>query len=552
MSRKLKILFVSPEVSPFIKAGGLADVSGALPRALKKKGHDVRVVLPEYKKISYKYVKDFEHVADFRMKMVWRDKYVGVNRLDYKGVPTYFIDNKFYFFRDSIYENGDKEEQYAFFSRAVLEMIKEIDFKPDIIHCNDWQTGPLSLMLKDNYQIYDFYKDIKTVFSIHNLAYQGKFEPGVVHDVLGVSNYHITSGNIMHDNLVNYIKMGIMYSDIINTVSETYAQEIKTKYFGEGLDYILNVRGNDLYGIVNGIDYDEFNPKNDESIYKNYDKNNIEDKYENKLQLQKDMGLKQDKDIPVVSIISRLVEQKGNDLFPPIIDSLMNENLQFIVLGTGNYQYEDFFRYVENKYPDKMRAKMTYDANLAQKIYAGSDMFLMPSRFEPCGLGQLISMRYGTVPVVKETGGLKDTVIPYNEYEDEGYGFTFSDYNAHDMLHTIKRALTIYHDKDVWRKLVKRVMDQDFSWKKSANKYEELYKKIVIDQVPKKVESKKININKASLKQLMNIKGIGRTYAKRVINYRDEQGKFSEKSDLMKVNGIGKKKYDKIKNKITV
>jgi len=552
MSRKLKILFVSPEVSPFIKTGGLADVSGALPRALKKKGHDVRVVLPEYKKISYKYVKDFEHVADFRMKMVWRDKYVGVNRLDYKGVPTYFIDNKFYFFRDSIYENGDKEEQYAFFSRAVLEMIKEIDFKPDIIHCNDWQTGPLSLMLKDNYQIYDFYKDIKTVFSIHNLAYQGKFEPGVVHDVLGVSNYHITSGNIMHDNLVNYIKMGIMYSDIINTVSETYAQEIKTKYFGEGLDYILNVRGNDLYGIVNGIDYDEFNPKNDESIYKNYDKNNIEDKYENKLQLQKDMGLKQDKDIPVVSIISRLVEQKGNDLFPPIIDSLMNEKLQFIVLGTGNYQYEDFFRYVENKYPDKMRAKMTYDANLAQKIYAGSDMFLMPSRFEPCGLGQLISMRYGTVPVVKETGGLKDTVIPYNEYEDEGYGFTFSDYNAHDMLHTIKRALTIYHDKDVWRKLVKRVMDQDFSWKKSANKYEELYKKIVIDQVPKKVESKKININKASLKQLMNIKGIGRTYAKRVINYRDEQGKFSEKSDLMKVNGIGKKKYDKIKNKITV
>ncbi|MDZ7671772.1 MAG: helix-hairpin-helix domain-containing protein [Halanaerobiales bacterium] len=375
---------------------------------------------------------------------------------------------------------------------------------------------------------------------------------GVVHDVLGVSNYHITSGNIMHDNLVNYMKMGIMYSDIINTVSETYAQEIKTKYFGEGLDYILNVRANDLYGIANGIDYDEFDPKNDDSIYKNYDKNNIEDKYENKLQLQKDMGLKQDKDIPVVSIISRLVEQKGNDLFPPIIDSLMNENLQFIVLGTGDYQYEDFFRYVENKYPDKMRAKMTYDANLAQKIYAGSDMFLMPSRFEPCGLGQLISMRYGTVPIVKETGGLKDTVIPYNEYEDKGYGFTFSDYNAHDMLHSIKRALTFYHDKEVWTKLVKRVMDQDFSWEKSANKYEELYKKMVIDQEPKKVESKQININKASLKQLMNIKGIGRTYAKRVINYRDEQGKFSKKSDLMKINGIGKKKYDKIKNKIRV
>lgn len=552
MSRKLKILFVSPEVSPFLKTGGLADVSGALPRALKKKGHDVRVVLPEYKKINYEYVKDFEHVADFRMKMVWRNKYVGVNRLDYKDVPTYFIDNKFYFFRDSIYENGDKEEQYAFFSRAVLEMIKKIDFKPDIIHCNDWQTGPLSLMLKDNYQIYDFYRDIKTVFSIHNLAYQGKFEPRIVHDVLGVSNYHITSGNIMHDNLVNYMKMGIMYSDIINTVSETYSEEIKTKYFGEGLDYILNMRANDLYGIANGIDYDEFNPRNDKTIYKTYDKNDIEGKYENKVKLQKDLGLRQDKDIPVVSIISRLVEQKGIDLFPPIIDELMNEDLQFIVLGTGDYQYEDLFRYVENKYPDKMRAKMTYDANLAQKIYAGSDMFLMPSRFEPCGLGQLISMRYGTVPVVKETGGLKDTVIPYNEYEDKGYGFTFSDYNAHDMLHTIKRALSFYYDKKVWRKLVKRVMEKDFSWEKSADKYIDLYKKIVNDKEPKKVGSKQININKAVLNELIEIQGIGRAYAKRIINYRDVQGKFSKKSELMKVKGIGKKKYDKIKNKIRV
>jgi len=552
MSKKLKILFVSPEVSPFIKTGGLADVSGALPRALKKKGHDVRVVLPEYKKISYKYVKDFEHIADFRMKMVWRDKYVGVNKLDYKGVPTYFIDNKYYFFRNSIYENGDKEEQYAFFSRAVLEMIKKIDFKPDIIHCNDWQTGPLSLMLKDNYQIYDFYKDIRTVYSIHNLAYQGKFEPKIVHDVLGVSNYHITSGNIMHDNLVNYMKMGIMYSDIVNTVSETYAEEIKTEYFGEGLDYILNMRANDLYGIANGIDYDEFDPKNDNRIYKKYDQNNIEDKYENKLQLQKDLGLKQDKNIPVISIISRLVEQKGIDLFPPIIEDLMKENLQFIVLGTGEYQYEDFFRYVENRYHDKMRAKMTYDANLAQKIYAGSDIFLMPSRFEPCGLGQLISMRYGTVPIVKETGGLKDTVAPYNEYIDEGYGFTFSDYNAHDMLYTIKRALSFYHDKNVWKKLVKKVMEQDFSWDKSASKYEELYDKILVDKKPAKFETKLININKADLKELMTIQGIGKSYAKRIINFREKQSKFKKKSDFMKINGIGKKKYENIKNKIKI
>jgi starch synthase len=407
-------------------------------------------------------------------------------------------------------------------------------------------------MLKDNYQIYDFYKDIRTVFSIHNLAYQGKFEPKIVHDVLGVSNYHITSGNIMHDNLVNYMKMGIMYSDIVNTVSETYAEEIKTEYFGEGLDYILNMRANDLYGIANGIDYDEFDPKNDNRIYKTFDKNNIKNKYENKLQLQKDLGLKQGKNTPVISIVSRLVEQKGIDLFPPIIEDLMKENLQFIVLGTGEYQYEDFFRYVENRYNDKMRAKMTYDANLAQKIYAGSDMFLMPSRFEPCGLGQLISMRYGTVPIVKETGGLKDTVAPYNEYIDEGSGFTFSDYNAHDMLYTIKRALSFYHDKNIWRKLVKRVMEQDFSWDKSASKYEELYKKILIDKSPIKVDTKIININKADLNELMNIQGIGKSYAKRIINFRKEQSKFKKKSDLMKINGIGKKKYEKIKNKIRV
>src|SRR6056297_140266 len=556
MSDKLKILFVSPEVSPFIKTGGLADVAGALPRELKKRGHDVRVVLPEYKKIPDRFVMDFEHVTDFRMKMVWRDKYVGVNKLIYKDVPTYFIDNKYYFFRESIYENGDKGEQYAFFSRAVLEMINKIDFKPDIIHCNDWQTGPLSLMLKDNYQIYDFYNDIRTVFSIHNLAYQGKFEPKIVHDVLGVSNYHITSGNIMHDNLVNYMKTGIMYSDIVNTVSETYAEEIKTEYFGEGLEYILNMRANDLYGIANGIDYDEFDPKNDNRIYKKYDKNNIKNKYENKLQLQKDLGLKQDKNTPVISIVSRLVEQKGIDLFPPIIEDLMKENLQFIVLGTGEYQYEDFFRYVENRYNNKMRAKMTYDANLAQKIYAGSDMFLMPSRFEPCGLGQLISMRYGTVPIVKETGGLKDTVIPFNEYKDTGYGFTFSDYNAHDMLHTIQRALSFYNEEGVWEKLVKRVMVQDYSWEKSARKYEDLYSKLVIDKKAKpkvsKKASKKININKAKTKELITLKGIGNSYAERVVEYRKKKGKFKTKKELMNIKGIGKSKYNKLKDKIRI
>lgn len=552
MSNRLKILFVSPEVSPFIKTGGLADVAAALPRELKRRGHDVRVVLPEYKKIPDKFVNDFEHVTDFMMKMVWRDKYVGVNKLEYKGVPTYFIDNKYYFFRDSLYENGDKGEQYAFFSRAVLEMINQIDFKPDIIHCNDWQTGPLSLMLKDNYQIYDFYKDIKTVFSIHNLAYQGKFDYSVVGDVLGVSNYHLSSGNVRHDQNVNYMKTGIMYSDLVSTVSKTYAEEIKTQYYGEGLDYILRMRDNDLYGILNGIDYDEFDPATDKRIYHNYDKNNIKGKYKNKLKLQKDMGLKQDKDIPVISIISRLVEQKGIDLFPPIIDELMKEDLQFVLLGTGQPQYEDFFRYIDSRYSDKIRAKLTYDIDLAQKIYAGSDMFVMPSRFEPCGLGQMISMRYGTVPIVKETGGLKDTVVPYNEYDDTGYGFTFSDYNAHDMLYTIKRALSFYNDQNTWNKLVKRVMEQDFSWEKSALEYEKLYRKAVVDKKVKVQNNDKVNINKAKPKDLITIKGIGRSYAKRIIDYRNRKGEFKDKRELVNVNGIGKKRYSKLKNKIKI
>lgn len=551
MKDKLKILFVSPEVSPFIKTGGLADVAGALPRALKKRGHDVRVVLPEYKKIAYQYVEQFEHITDFRMKMVWRDKYVGVNKLVYKNVPTYFLDNKFYFFRESLYENGDKDEQYAFFSRAVLEMINQIDFQPDIIHCNDWQTGPLSLMLKDNYQIYDFYREIRTVFSIHNLAYQGKFDSHVVGDILGVSNYHLTSGNIRHDGLVNYMKAGIMYSDIINTVSETYAEEIKTRYYGEGLDYILRMRDNDLYGILNGIDYDEFNPADDKRIYYNYDKDNLEDKYKNKLKLQKDLGLEQNKEKPVFSIITRLVEQKGIDLFPAIIDEMMNEDLQFIVLGTGENEYEDFFRYIQSRYPDKISANITYDAELAQKIYAGSDVFIMPSRFEPCGLGQMISMRYGTVPIVKETGGLKDTVEPYNEHEDKGYGFSFSNYNAHDLLFTIKRAISFYQEKNTWHKLIRRAMEQDYSWEKSAVKYEELYNKILVDKNPK-IKADMVNINKADLEEITGLYGIGKAYAKRIIEYRDKKGNFASKQELVNIKGIGKRKYKKLKNKITI
>ena len=314
----------------------------------------------------------------------------------------------------------------------------------------------------------------------------------------------------------------------------------------------MRLRDNDLYGILNGIDYDEFNPATDKRIYHNYDKENIEDKYKNKLALQKDLGLEQNKETPVIAIISRLVEQKGIDLFPPVIDEMMQENLQFIILGTGQNQYEEYFKYIDARYPKKLSVNITYDADLAQKIYAGSDMFLMPSRFEPCGLGQLISMRYGTVPIVKETGGLKDTVIPYNEYEDTGYGFSFNNYNAHDMLYTIKRALSFYNEKSIWQKLVRRVMEQDFSWQKSAQKYEELYNNIIVDKKMKTYTSDKIDLNQADIKELITLDGIGKSYAERIINYRDKKGEFKSKKEIMEVKGIGNKKYKIIKNKIRI
>ncbi|MGM0436670.1 MAG: glycogen synthase GlgA [Bacillota bacterium] len=479
MSEKLKILFVTSEADPFVKTGGLADVSGSLPQALRKQGHDVRVVLPEYLKMDDKYKKELEHITDFKTNVVWRNEYVGVNKLSNQGVPTYFIDNKFYFNRPTLYENGDKEVQFTFFNRAVLEMLPEIGFKPDIIHFNDWQTGILALLLDDNYRKYDFYKDIKTLYTIHNLRYQGQFDPKIIGDVLGVNYWHWNSGNIRHDGLVNFMKAGIFYADKINTVSETYAEEIKTSYFGEGLDYALRMRSRDLKGIVNGISYDKFDPKTDSDIYYNYDKNNLENKYKNKKELQKEFGLAVNEEIPLIGIVSRLVEQKGIDLVTEIIEETLNkEKLQFVLLGTGQQRYEEYFRNLAQKYPDKVGVKIEYDAKLAQKMYAGLDMFLMPSRFEPCGLSQIISMRYGTIPIVKETGGLKDTVEPYNEFEDSGFGFSFANFNAHDLMYTIRRAISFYRKNDIWKKLMKKAMEKDFSWKHSAQEYIKLYKSL--------------------------------------------------------------------------
>ena len=487
----MKILFVSSEVAPFAKTGGLADVAGSLPQEIKAKGHDIRVVMPEYSQISDEYKLQFEHILHFKTNVVWRNEYVRINKMENDGIPVYFVDNKNYFNRGSMYENGDKDEQFAFFARAVLEFLPKIDFKPDIIHCNDWQTGPISIMLADNYRQYDFYRDIKTVFTIHNLRYQGQFSPRTLYDVLGVDEGHWFSGKIRHNGLVNYMKMGIMYADIVTTVSKTYAREIKTVYFGEELDYALKLRENNLYGIVNGISYKQFNPETDNNIYYNYNCDNLQAKYKNKECLQREMGLPVNKKIPVISMVTRLVEQKGLELIEEVIDELMQSNIQFILLGTGQPEYEGFFREKAAEYPEKLVANIKYDFALAQRIYAGSDIFLMPSRYEPCGLGQLISMRYGTLPVVKETGGLNDTVSSYNVETGKGYGFSFSDFDAHDMLYTLRRAIYFYNQSDVWEKLVKRAMNQDFSWKHSAKEYIKLYEQLV--DAEKKVSVKQDN-----------------------------------------------------------
>ncbi len=564
-NEKLKILFVSSEVDPFAKTGGLADVAGSMPQEVKNKGHDIRVVMPEYTQIDDQYLDQLDHLLHFRTQVGWRNNYVGINKLVNNGVPTYFVDNKQYFDRDSLYENEDKHVQFAFFCRAVLEMLPKIDFKPDIIHYNDWQTGPLSIMLKDQYQNYDFYQEIKTVYTIHNLRYQGVFGREILKDTLALHSKYWDNGVVKHDNKVNYMKMGIGMADAVNTVSKTYAEEIKTPYFGEGLDYVLRMNDDDLYGIVNGIDYDNFNPATDEDIYINYDLNNIDQKMENKLRLQEEMGLPQKEEVPLLGIVTRLVDQKGLDLILHILDDLLQqEEVQFLLLGTGQEEYENQFREIAARYPEKMSANIKYDAGLAQKIYAGSDMFLMPSKYEPCGLGQLISLRYGTIPIVRETGGLNDTVQSYNEATGEGNGFSFANYDAYDLLYTIRRAVDFYYNQpQVWEKLMRRGMKGDYSWSHSAEEYLKLYYSLLgreVSEVEVEAEAQghreeelaadKLNINTAEAEDFEELTGIGPALAKRIVRYRNRNDGFTAKEEIKQVSGIGSKLYSDLELKI--
>ncbi len=472
----LKVLFVASEAVPFIKTGGLADVAGSLPKELQVQGLDVRVVIPKYSSIPEQYTSKMKHIYDGVVNVAWRQQFCGVECLEYNGVKTYFIDNEQYFNRDALYGYDDDAERFSFFCRAVLEMLPQIDFIPDVIHCNDWHTGLVSVLLKAEYGQAELYSQIRTIYTIHNLKYQGVFGKEIMSDVLGLDWKHYNEGGLECDNCVNFMKGAIVYSDYITTVSETYAKEIQYPYYGEGLDGLLRDRWQYLQGIVNGIDYDIYDPKTDKRIFANYDVTTIEKKAENKVKLQQQLGLPVRRDVPMLAIVARLVSAKGLDLIAHIIDELVqNEDVQLVVLGTGDREYEDLFRTLAWHYPTKVSANITFNNDLAHRIYAASDIFLMPSQYEPCGIGQLIALHYGSIPVVRETGGLKDTVHSYNKYSRVGNGFTFANYNAHEVLFSIKRALGYYSDSSIWEKVVINAMNSDYSWTQSAKQYKELY-----------------------------------------------------------------------------
>jgi starch synthase len=458
--KRLKVLFASSEAAPFSKTGGLADVAGSLPAALHKAGIDIRVVTPRYKSVN----------------ISGRE-----GRLS-GAVPVYFIENDAYFMRDNLYgdhkgDYPDNLDRFAFFSRRVLELLKEIDFKPDIIHCNDWQTALMPVYLKEIYKGDPFYAGIKTVLTIHNIAYQGLFPKSEFHKT-GLLWDYFTMHRLEFYDMVNILKGGLVFADLITTVSPTYAREIQTPEFGYGLNGLLYERRGSLAGILNGIDYNQWNPAKDKELKCNFSASRLAGKYKDKLALQKRAGLKRGADIPLIGIVSRLADQKGLDLVSRIIRSLLAADTQFILLGTGEERYHRLFESIKKKFPGKASINLRFDALLAKEIYAGADMFLMPSRYEPCGLGQMISLRYGTIPIVRNTGGLADTITEYDPKTARGTGFVFERYDAGELLNAVKRAVDIYRQKGLWKKLAANAMRCDFSWDASAKRYLGLYKKI--------------------------------------------------------------------------
>lgn len=475
------ILFVASECVPFIKTGGLADVVGSLPKYFNKEEFDVRVIIPKYLCIPEEYRDKMTYKTHFYMELAWRSQYVGVMELEYEGITFYFIDNEYYFSGWTPYGNIYQDlEKFAFFDRAVLSALPLIGFKPDIIHCHDWQTGLIPVYLKDTFAQGEFFRGIKTIMTIHNLKFQGVWDLKTIKDMTGLPAHFFTPDKLEAYGDANYLKGGIVYADYVTTVSKSYAEEIKMPFYGEGLDGLIRARDNNLCGIVNGLDYNEYNPEKDPLIYKNYNAITFrKEKYKNKRALQQELGLEVNDKKFMIGIVSRLTDQKGLDLVDYVIEEICAEDTQLVVLGTGDPKYENLFRHFAWKYKDRVSANIFYSNERSHKIYAACDAFLMPSLFEPCGLSQLMSLRYGTVPIVRETGGLRDTVIPYNQYESTGTGFTFVNYNAHEMLGTIRYAKFIYYNKKrEWNKLIDRGMAQDYSWQHSATEYESLYHSI--------------------------------------------------------------------------
>ena len=471
----MKVLFATSEAYPFAMSGGLADVSGALPKALRRRFVGCRVIMPLYSNISDELKSQMKYICNITVPVAWRRQYCGIFEAHMDGVIYYFIDNQYYFKRDGLYGFYDDAERYAFFSRAILEVLPHIDFKPDIIHCNDWQTALVPVYLDVFYKGNDLYKDIKTVFTIHNIQYQGKYGHELTEDVLGIPLDK--ESLIDFDGCVNFMKGAIQCANKVTTVSPTYSKEILDPYYSHGLDSILKEFTYKLTGIVNGIDCDVYNPAEDELIYKKYTAQTINDKNHNKKCLQEELGLPQKKDVPIVGIVSRLVNHKGFDLVKCVFEELLKADLQFAILGSGEWEYEAFFSEMAEKYPDKVGLRLAFNPTLAHRIYAGSDIFLMPSKSEPCGLSQMVALRYGTVPIVRKTGGLNDTIS--DSGDGNGNGFTFESYNAHDMQEAVWRALAGYADKKGWDVLRKRAMQCDNSWNVSANAYIGLYKELL-------------------------------------------------------------------------
>ena len=478
-SKKMQIVFASAECAPFVKTGGLGDVAGSLPAALVRAGAEVIVMVPKYATIKDEYKAQMEHFSDFYVSLGWRNEYCGLEKLEHDGVTYMFIDNERYFARDYPYGFFDDGERFAFFSKAITESLQHLPagFECDILHCNDWQTALAPVFLREFYQGLPLYDRVKTVFSIHNVAFQGQFSDTVMEDILGVAHIPAAASQLRCDACsINYMLGALHYADAITTVSPTYAREIQTPEFGEGLDGVLRERSYALQGILNGIDVAGFDPATDKRIAANYTVDDRSGKAVCKAKLQEELGLEVRDDRPLMVMVTRLTRQKGMDLVMYALDRILSGGVQVAVLGTGDRDYEDGLRYFQDKYPGTMAARIEFDPALSQRMYAAADMFLMPSKFEPCGLSQIIAMRYGTLPIVRETGGLKDTVIPYNEFTGEGTGFSFTNFNGDEMGDAVFRAARLFWDnREAWNQLVTQAMSQDFSWTRSADKYLDLY-----------------------------------------------------------------------------